>query len=124
MRDNVGDLLSLNNKHKSESKASEYVILAEASEGFISAGILPYIRLNILVKSETDSLFCFLRFPNYMNSRKNIFCHPNVSKRYFCFKTFAIIVLFRECFWIHRIGFMFFDVSDQTSVVHHQESVI
>jgi hypothetical protein len=28
MRDNVGDLLSLNNKQKSKSKVSEYVILA------------------------------------------------------------------------------------------------
>jgi hypothetical protein len=66
MRDNVGDLLSLNNKQKSESKELEYVILAEASKGFISVGILPYIRLNLLVKSDTDSLFCFLRFMNYV----------------------------------------------------------
>jgi hypothetical protein len=41
----------------------------------------------------------------------------------FCSKTFATIVLIREFFRIHRIGFFIFDVSDQTSVVHHQESV-
>jgi hypothetical protein len=32
-------------------------------------------------------------------------------------------IMFREFFRIHRIGFMIFDVLDQTSVVHHQESV-
>jgi hypothetical protein len=31
--------------------------------------------------------------------------------KYFCSKTFAIIVLFRECFRIHHIGFMFFRLS-------------
>jgi hypothetical protein len=32
--------------------------------------------------------------------------------------------LIRKFFRIYRIGFLIFDVSDQTSVVHHQENVL
>jgi hypothetical protein len=43
--------------------------------------------------------------------------------RYLCSEAFATIVLIREFFRINRIGFFIFDVSDQASVVHHQENV-
>jgi hypothetical protein len=57
-------LLSLRNKENLASNALAKVILADVSEGFISSGILPYIRLNLLVKSGIDSPCFLLKAPN------------------------------------------------------------
>jgi hypothetical protein len=60
----VVDLLSLRIKKNYGSKAEEYVIFVDASLGLISARILLNILLNLLVKSEIDSLFYLLKFLN------------------------------------------------------------
>jgi hypothetical protein len=60
----VADRLSLRIRQKSASKAAENVIFADASLGLISAGILPNILLNLLIKSETDSPSPLFKFPN------------------------------------------------------------
>jgi hypothetical protein len=66
MDNSVFDLLSLRRREKSTSNALAYVILAEASVGSISSGILPYILLNLLVKLEIDSPFFPFKAPNSM----------------------------------------------------------
>jgi hypothetical protein len=60
----VTNLLSLNNRENSASKALEKVILADVSVGLISSGILLYILLNLLVKSDTNSPYFLFKAPN------------------------------------------------------------
>jgi hypothetical protein len=60
----VVSLLSLINKETLASNALEKVILVDVSEGLISSGILPYIWLNLLVKSGIDSPCFLLKAPN------------------------------------------------------------
>jgi hypothetical protein len=60
----VEDLISLKNRENSTSKALEKVILVDVSMGLISSGILLYILLNLLVKSNIDSPCFLFKAPN------------------------------------------------------------
>ena len=64
IKESVANHLSLRIRQNSASKATENVIFANASLGLISAGILPNILLNLLIKSETDSSSPLFKFPN------------------------------------------------------------
>jgi hypothetical protein len=60
----VTDLLSLNKRENSASKALTKVILADVYVGLISFGILLHILLNLLVKSYIDSPCFLFKAPN------------------------------------------------------------
>jgi hypothetical protein len=60
----VEKLFSLSNRENSASKALAKVILVDVYEGLISSGILLYILLNLLVKSDIDSPCFLFQAPN------------------------------------------------------------